>query len=73
MTENNKEKTVSVIGTISEALPNTLFRINLQTGEEILAYLSGKMRKHRIKVLVGDKVEIIRDSYGSKGRIAKRL
>ncbi len=42
-------------------------------GGEILAYLSGKMRMHRIKVLIGDSVEIVLDSYGGKGRIVKRL
>ena len=42
-------------------------------GGEILAYLGGKMRMHRIKVLIGDKVEVVLDSYGGKGRIIKRL
>jgi len=42
-------------------------------GGEILAYLGGKMRMHRIKVLIGDKVEVVLDSYGGKGRIVKRL
>mgnify|MGYP001571249427 FL=1 len=41
--------------------------------KEILAYLSGKMRMHRIKVLIGDSVEVVLDSYGGKGRIIKRL
>ena len=62
----------TVRGTITEALPNTLFRVMI--GEnEILAYLSGKMRLHRIKVLVGDTVEVVLDPYGGKGRIMKRL
>lgn len=57
-----------------EALPNTLFRVSLGDGEEpMLAYLAGKMRLHRIKVLVGDKVRLIKDPYGGKGRIIKRL
>lgn len=43
------------------------------TGGEILAYLSGKMRMHRIKVLIGDGVEVVLDPYGGKGRIVKRL
>jgi translation initiation factor IF-1 len=60
-------------GVISEALPSTLFRVKLDDEKEILAYLSGKMRMHRIKVLVGDKVEVLLDSYGGKGRITKRL
>lgn len=63
-----------VYGTVEEALPNALFRIVLDdTNEKILAYLAGKMRKFRIRVLVGDKVAIVSDPYGGKGRITKRL
>lgn len=62
-----------VQGVIEEALPNTLFRVNLDSGENILAYLAGKMRLHRIKVLVGDKVLVKLDPYGGKGRITRRL
>jgi translation initiation factor IF-1 len=58
---------------VEEALPNTLFRVSLETGEVILAYLAGKMRLHRIKVLVGDKVLVRLDPYGGKGRITRRL
>ncbi|QQR50141.1 translation initiation factor IF-1 [Candidatus Nomurabacteria bacterium] len=62
------------MGTITEALPNTLFRVAFdEVGEPTLAYLSGKMRMHRIKVLLGDKVEVVIDPYGGKGRIVKRL
>ena len=60
-------------GSVTEALPNTLFRVSLSTGEEILTYLAGKMRLHRIRVLVGDSVEVELDPYGGKGRIVKRL
>ena len=62
-------------GVVTEALPSTLFRVKLEGAEEkeILAYLSGKMRMHRIKVLIGDTVEVILDPYGGKGRIIKRL
>lgn len=70
-----KEKT-SAIGTVTEALPNTLFRVSLEDesgGGEILAYLSGKMRLHRIRVLVGDRVKVETDPYGGKGRISQRL
>ncbi len=62
-----------VQGTIEEALPNTLFRVSLEGGEVILAYLAGKMRLHRIKVLVGDRVLLKLDPYGGKGRITRRL
>ena len=61
-----------VMGTITEALPNTLFRVDIGEGKIILSYLAGKMRIHRIKVLVGDRVEVLLDSYGGKGRIIKR-
>jgi translation initiation factor IF-1 len=60
-------------GIVTEALPSTLFRVELKEGEEILAYLGGKMRMHRIKVLIGDTVEVVIDPYGGKGRIVKRL
>jgi translation initiation factor IF-1 len=69
----SKENMEEVGGTVLEALPNTLFRVQLKSGEEILAYLSGRMRMYRIKVLVGDKVQLILDPYGGKGRIVKRL
>jgi translation initiation factor IF-1 len=62
-----------VQGTVYEALPNALFRVNLDSGEAILTYLAGKMRLHRIKVLVGDTVLVKLDPYGGKGRITRRL
>jgi len=60
-------------GVVLEALPNILFRVALDSGPTVLAYLAGKMRYHRIKVLVGDRVEVLLDPYGGKGRITKRL
>ncbi len=63
----------TVTGVVTEALPNTLFRVQTSEGKELLTHLSGKMRLHRIRVLVGDKVELFVDAYGSKGRITKRL
>jgi translation initiation factor IF-1 len=63
----------NVMGVVAEALPNTLFKIQLKDGKEILAYLAGKMRMNRIKVLVGDKVEVTLDPYGGKGRVVKRM
>ncbi|KKR13721.1 MAG: Translation initiation factor IF-1 [Candidatus Woesebacteria bacterium GW2011_GWA1_39_21b] len=63
-----------VSGVIIEALPNTLFKVKIEPDEkEILAYLSGKMRLNRIRVLVGDKVSLVLDPYGGKGRIMRRL
>lgn len=81
MTGGNNEKMEIVKGVVTEALPSTLFRVEIEgkneNGEdskkEILAYLGGKMRMHRIKVLIGDQVEIVLDPYGGKGRIVKRL
>lgn len=69
----NKQNKDTAVGTVEEALPNTLFRVTLDSGEEILTFLAGKMRMHRIRVLVGDKVQIVIDPYGGKGRIIKRL
>ncbi len=68
-----QDSTNTVIGTVEEALPNTLFRVNIGKENLQIAYLSGKMRMHRIKVLIGDKVEVLLDPYGGKGRITKRL
>ena len=62
-----------VLGTVEEALPNALFRVSLPDESVIITYLSGKMRLHRIRVLVGDRVEVLIDPYGGKGRILKRL
>jgi len=70
---SNNEKGTKTLGTIEEALPNTLFRVRLENGEIVLAYLAGKMRMYRIKVLVGDKVEVFVDEYGSRARVIRRL
>ena len=69
----SKDKPLTKIGTVTEALPSTLFRVMFENDEEMLAYLGGKMRLHRIKVLIGDQVEVLIDPYGGKGRIIKRL
>ncbi len=68
----DKEKP-NVLGTVIEALPNTFFKVQLEDGTELLTYLAGKMRMHRIRVLVGDKVKLELDPYGGKGRIIQRL
>ena len=74
---SSKNENLTIRGVISEALPSTLFRVRFngegEEEKEILAYLSGKMRMHRIKVLIGDTVEVLLDPYGGKGRIIKRL
>jgi translation initiation factor IF-1 len=53
-------------------LPNALFRVEIEKDNVVLSYLAGKMRIHRIKVLVGDSVDVLLDPYGGKGRIIKR-
>lgn len=71
--DNQKEKS-QLSGIVTEALPNTFFKVKLEgQDEEILTYLAGKMRLHRIRVLIGDKVSVELDQYGGKGRIVKRL
>ena len=63
-----------VYGVVEEALPNALFRvIRDDTGESLIAYLAGKMRRFRIRVLVGDKVGMFIDPYGGKALISTRL
>ena len=73
MPDPRDTKKETIIGTVTEALPNTQFRVRLEDDHEILAYLAGKMRMNRIKVLIGDRVELVPDLYGDKGRITRRL
>lgn len=68
-----KEEMVEYEGVIDEVLPNTMFRVTLENGHAITAYASGKIRKHRIRILAGDKVTIEISPYDlSKGRISFR-
>jgi len=61
-------------GVVVESLPNIMFRVKIDgTDEEMLTYLAGKMRLHRIRVLVGDRVELELEPYGGKAKITKRL
>ncbi len=70
----DKEGLAKHIGTITETLPNALFRVKLEKdGQEVLAYLSGKMRLNRIKVIIGDSVEAVIDPYGGRARIVRRV
>ena len=62
-----------VLGTVVETLPNTFFKVALEDGNEILTFLSGKMRLNRIRVIIGDRVKVELDPYGGKGRIIQRL
>ena len=64
---------IQVEGTVVEALPGTQFRVKLETGHEVLAYLSGKMRKYYIRILLGDRVKVEMSPYDlSRGRIVYR-
>ena len=65
-----KEEMIEMEGVVSEVLPNTQFRVLLSNGADVLAYASGKMRKHRIRILAGDKVTLEMSPYDlTKGRI----
>lgn len=77
MNDDGSAKTAT--GSVEEVLPNSLFRVRLpaspgeEEGKLVLAYLSGKMRLHRIRVLVGDQVELVLDPYGGRARMIRRL
>jgi translation initiation factor IF-1 len=72
--EQDNSREDLVFGTVEEALPNALFRvIRDDTNESQIAYLAGKMRRFRIRVLVGDRVGMVIDPYGGKARISKRM
>jgi translation initiation factor IF-1 len=64
---------ITVEGTVIEALPGTQFKVELENGSEILAYLSGKMRRHYIRILLGDRVRMEISPYDlTRGRIVYR-
>lgn len=68
-----KEDKIEMEGTVIEALPSTQFRVRLDNGHEILAYLSGKMRKYYIRILLGDRVKVELSTYDlTRGRITYR-
>ena len=70
---SNKEELLEFKGKVLVLLPNATFKVQLENGHEIIAYTSGKMRKNRIKVLVGDEVTIEMTAYDlSKGRVIHR-
>ena len=69
-----KKEAIEVEGTVVEALPNAMFRVELPNGHEVLAHISGKIRMHYIKILPGDKVLIELSPYDlTRGRITYRL
>ncbi len=68
-----KEEKIEVEGTVIEALPNTQFMVELDNGHRVLSYLSGKMRKFYIRILLGDRVKVEMSSYDmNRGRIIYR-
>jgi len=70
----SKEDNIEVEGTIIETLPNAMFKVELDNGQVVLAYVSGKMRMHFIKILPGDKVTVELSPYDlTKGRITYRF
>ncbi len=69
-----KEELIEVEGTVAEALPNTMFRIEIQEGHQVLAHLGGKLRKHCIRILPGDRVKLELSPYDlTRGRITFRF
>ncbi|MCG8353984.1 MAG: translation initiation factor IF-1, partial [Kiloniellales bacterium] len=68
-----KEEMIRFEGAVTEKLPNAMFRVLLDNGHEIIAHTSGKMRKHRIRIMAGDRVDVEMTPYDlSKGRITFR-
>ncbi|HOE15617.1 MAG TPA: translation initiation factor IF-1 [Candidatus Paceibacterota bacterium] len=73
MNSEQKNKNLIIDGVVTESLPSTTFRVKLDDGREILAYLAGKLRMNFIKILVGDRVKIEMSAYDdSRGRIIYR-
>lgn len=69
-----KEEQIELEGVVLETLPNTMFRVKLDNGHVITAHISGKMRKHYIRILTGDRVRVEMSPYDlSKGRITFRM
>jgi len=70
----SKEDNIEVEGTVVKTLPNAMFKVEIENGQIILAYVSGKMRMHFIKILPGDKVTVELSPYDlTKGRITYRF
>jgi translation initiation factor IF-1 len=68
-----KEDVIEMDGVVTETLPNTMFRVELENGHIVTAHISGRMRKHYIRILTGDKVKVELTPYDlSKGRITYR-
>lgn len=71
---SKKEEAIEVEATVVELLPNAMFRVELENGHQVLAHISGKMRRHFIRILPGDRVRVELSPYDlSRGRIVYRL
>ena len=69
----NKEELIEFVVVVTETRPNTMYRVRLENGHEVIAHISGKMRKHYIRILTGDSVKVEMTPYDlSKGRITYR-
>jgi len=70
----SKKDNIEITGTIEELLPAATFKVHLESGQDIIAHLSGKMRMHRIRLSIGDKVKLEMTPYDlTKGRITFRI
>ena len=70
----SQKEVIKMTGTVVEALPNTQFKVQLENGHSIIAHISGKMRKHYIRILTGDQVKVEMTPYDlTKGRITYRV
>ncbi len=69
-----KKDVIEAVGTVAEALPNAMFKVKLDTGHEVLAHISGKMRMYYIRILLGDRVQVELSPYDlTRGRITYRF
>jgi translation initiation factor IF-1 len=69
-----KKDVIEAVGTVQEALPNAMFKVKLDTGHEVLAHISGKMRMYYIRILLGDRVQVELSPYDlTRGRITYRF
>jgi translation initiation factor IF-1 len=69
-----KEGVIKIEGRVVDVLPNATFRVEINSGQKVLGYISGKMRQHEIRILDGDRVELELSPYDlSKGRITRRM
>ena len=69
-----KKDVIEAVGTVQEALPNAMFRVKLESGHEVLAHISGKMRMYYIRILLGDRVQVELSPYDlTRGRITYRF